>query len=154
MNKTDFCNKLTSLNGKITSNKTKHLEVQKKLDSLRTKDYMFLSGRIYFTSTFSKHICLLTNTWYNRIKKVKGTDYVLRWKRNGLVNSKIKPLYTAILNSIILKLRHYILLSWITKFDKEPLAVEQNNYLTKAVNAYIVYDLDASPRKPTNKFLI
>ena len=62
VNKTDFCNKLTSLNRKITSNKTKHLEVQKKLDSLRTKDYMFLSGRIYFTSTFSKHICLLTNT--------------------------------------------------------------------------------------------
>ena len=28
------------------------------------------------------------------------------------------------------------------KFDKDPLAVEQNNYLTKAVNVYIVYDLD------------
>ena len=149
MNKTDFCNKLTSFNRKITSNRTKHLEVQKKLDSLRTKDYMFLSGRIYFTSNFSKHICLSSNTWYNRIKKGKGTDYVLRWERNGLVNSKIKPLYTAILNNIKLPEKRVGI-----KFDKEPLAVEQNNYLTKAVNVYIAYDLDASPRKPTNKFLI
>ena len=32
------------------------------------------------------------------------------------------------------------------KFDKDPLAVEQNNYLTKIVNAYIIYDLDARPK--------
>ena len=38
------------------------------------------------------------------------------------------------------------------KFDKEPSAVEQNNYLTKIVNVYIVYDLDAWPRNPTNNF--
>ena len=29
------------------------------------------------------------------------------------------------------------------KFDKNPLTVEQNNYLSKIVNVYIVYDLDA-----------
>ena len=29
------------------------------------------------------------------------------------------------------------------KFDKDPLPVEQNNYFTKIVNVYIVYDLDA-----------
>ena len=28
------------------------------------------------------------------------------------------------------------------KFDKDPLAVEQNNYVTKIVCVYIVYDLD------------
>ena len=44
--KTDFDNKLTSFNRKITSNKTKHLEVQKKLDSLIRKDYNFFLGRI------------------------------------------------------------------------------------------------------------
>ena len=37
-----------------------------------------------------------------------------------------------------------------TKLDKDPLAVEQNNYLAKVVNIYIVYDLDAWPRNPTN----
>ena len=41
VNKTDFDNKLTSFNRRITSNKTKHLEVQKKLSSLITKHYNF-----------------------------------------------------------------------------------------------------------------
>ena len=36
------------------------------------------------------------------------------------------------------------------KFDKDPLALEQNNCLIKIVNVYIIYDLDARPRNPTN----
>ena len=48
--KTDFDNKITSFNKQITSNKTKLLEVQKKLISLKTKDYNFFLGRTYFTS--------------------------------------------------------------------------------------------------------
>ena len=46
----DFNKKLTSVNTRITLNKTKHLEVQKKLISLLTKDFIFILGRIYFTS--------------------------------------------------------------------------------------------------------
>ena len=38
------------------------------------------------------------------------------------------------------------------KFDKDTLAVERSNYLSKIVNIYIVYDLDAWPRIPTNNF--
>ena len=38
------------------------------------------------------------------------------------------------------------------KIDKDPLAVEQNNYVTKIVNAYIIYDLYVWPRNPTNNF--
>ena len=36
--KSDFDNKLTSFNKRIISNKTKHLEVQKKLNGLMKKD--------------------------------------------------------------------------------------------------------------------
>ena len=39
-----------------------------------------------------------------------------------------------------------------TKFDKVPLAVEQNDYLTKIVNVYIVYDLNSWSKNPTNIF--
>ena len=39
-----------------------------------------------------------------------------------------------------------------TKFDKDPLAVEQSNYATKIVNAYIVYDLDDRPKISCNSF--
>ena len=38
------------------------------------------------------------------------------------------------------------------KLDKDPLAVEQKNYLTKIVNVYIVYDLDAWPKIPLRNF--
>ena len=37
------------------------------------------------------------------------------------------------------------------KLDKDPLTIEHRNYLTKIVNFYIVYDLDAWPRNPSNK---
>ena len=38
------------------------------------------------------------------------------------------------------------------KFDKDPLPVEQNKYLTQIVNVYIVYDLDAWPKNPAENF--
>ena len=60
---------------------------------------------------------------------------------------KIKQLHTAFLHSI--KLSEYRI---GIKFDKDPLAIEQNNYFTKISNVYIVYDLDAWPRNPINNF--
>ena len=48
--KTDFDKKRTSFNRKISSNKTKYSEVQKKLNSLITNDYDLFLGRIYFSS--------------------------------------------------------------------------------------------------------
>ena len=56
------------------------------------------------------------------LKKDKGTDYVLCWKSKGVYISKLKPLHAAILHSI--KLSGY---KMSIKFDKDPLAVEQNN---------------------------
>ena len=61
MNKTDFDNKLTRLNKRMTSNKAKHLEVQKKLNSLMTKNYNFFLGRIYFTSNDKSQNTLFIN---------------------------------------------------------------------------------------------
>ena len=60
-------------------------------------------------------------------------------------NSKLKPLYTSLLHSI--KLSGYRM---GIKFDKDSLAVEQNNYAAKTENVYIVYDLDFWPRNPSN----
>ena len=38
------------------------------------------------------------------------------------------------------------------KFDKEPLAVEQNDYMSKILNIYIAYNLDACPKIPLRNF--
>ena len=42
------------------------------------------------------------DTLESKKKKDKGNDYVLSWKSKGVFNSKLKPLYTALVNSIIL----------------------------------------------------
>ena len=60
------------------------------------------------------------------LKKYKGIDYVLSWKSKGGNKSKLKPLYTAFLHSI--KLSGY---KMEIKFDKDLLAVKQNNYWPK-----------------------
>ena len=51
VSKTNFDDELTSFNRHITSNKSKDLEVQKKINSLITNGYKFFLGRIYFTSS-------------------------------------------------------------------------------------------------------
>ena len=38
------------------------------------------------------------------------------------------------------------------KFDTDALSVEQNNYLSKIVNVYIVYDLEAWARNASYNF--
>ena len=61
MTKTHFDKKLASFNKKVTSNKTKHLEVQKKLDSLIIKHYNFFLGRIFLEVMMDLKTCLLIN---------------------------------------------------------------------------------------------
>ena len=81
------------------------------------------------------------------LQKDKGNDYVLSWESKAVYNSKLKPLYTAFLHSI--RLFEYRI---GIKFNKDRLAVEQNNYLTKIVNVDIVYDVNPWPRNPPNNF--
>ena len=78
-NKTDFYNKLTSFNRRITSNKTKHLEVQKKLNSLITNCNKFFFGRIYFTCNDRSQNTFVYQPTLDalELKKEKCTDYGL-----------------------------------------------------------------------------
>ena len=79
------------------------------------------------------------------LRKDKDTDYVLSWDQKGVYKSKLMKLYTASLLSITCSGNRMGI-----KLDKSPLAAEQNNYSSKIVNVYIVYDLDATcwPRNP------
>ena len=61
VSKTDFDNKLISFNRKVTSNKTKYLEVLKKLNSLASKDYNFLFGRRFFQAMMDIKTILFIN---------------------------------------------------------------------------------------------
>ena len=48
MTKTDFDAKLSGLNRKITSNKTKHLLLENELKKLKTFDSIYYRGKNYF----------------------------------------------------------------------------------------------------------
>ena len=117
VNKTDFANKLTSFNKRTTSNKTKHLEVQKKLNGLITKYYNFFLDRICFTDDDGSQNTFVYQRTFDtlELKKENGTGFVLSWKSKRVYNSKLKPLYTVFLHSI--KLSGYKI---GIKFDKDP----------------------------------
>ena len=119
--KTDFDNKLTSFNRKTTSNKTKYLEAQKKLNSLKTKDNNFFWCRIFFTTNDGSQNAFVYQPTLDtlELQKDKGTDYALSWKSKAIYNSKLKPLHTAFLHSI--KLCGY---EMGIKLHKDPLAEE------------------------------
>ena len=93
VSKTGFDNKLTSFNRIITSNKTKYLEVQNKLNSLIINYCNFLLGRMYFTSNDGSQNTFVYQPNFDAVelKKDKGIDYVLSWKSKGIYNSKLKP---------------------------------------------------------------
>ena len=56
---------------------------------------------------------------------MQSTDYALSWKSQILFISNLKPVYTSFLKSV--KLSEYRI---GIKCDIDPIAVEQNNYLT------------------------
>ena len=70
--KTDFDAKLSSLNRKITQNKTKHLLVENELNKLKTFDSSYFIGKIDFDEDgtqnylvfqpLNKYLKLITNT--------------------------------------------------------------------------------------------
>ena len=74
MRKTGFDNKLISFNRKITSNKTEHLEIIKKLISLRTKDN-FPLNRMYFTSNNGPQNIFVYQTTLDTLELKKRQRY-------------------------------------------------------------------------------
>ena len=72
--KTDFDTKLSSLNRKITQNKTKHLLVEDELNKLKTFDSSYFIGKSHFEEhdvqnylvfqPLNKYFKVITNTVY------------------------------------------------------------------------------------------
>ena len=73
----------------------------------------------------------------SELKKDKGTEYIIGWKSKGVYNSKLIALHGDFLPNI-----KYFRNKIGIQFNSIPLFIEQNNYATKIVKVYIVYDLD------------
>ena len=136
--KTDFDAKLSSLNRKITANKTKHF--------LNDNDLSYYHGKQYFDEGSGKqnYLVFLPMTKYFKLNSVVDTvDYVLSWQSKGLSNESIKPPATTN-NSLTPELNYY---GTKTKIKFTGSCLKQSSQIfthKKVVNIYIVYELAAS----------
>ena len=100
--KTDFDAKLSSLNGKITANKTIHF--------LNDNDLSNYCGKQYFDEGSGKQnylVFLPINKYFKFNSVVDATDYVLSWESKGLSDESIKPPTTSDKSQSRMKLLWY-----------------------------------------------
>ena len=77
--KTDFDAKLSSLNRKITANKSKNLLVENELKKLKTFDSSYFIGKSHFEED-GVQIYLVFQSINRYFKVIANTDYVSSWK--------------------------------------------------------------------------
>ena len=89
MTKTDFDAKLSSLNRKITKNKSKHLLVENELNKLKTSDSGYFIGKSHFGEDGAQNYLVFQPM--GKYFKIDNSDYVLSWESKGLPNESITP---------------------------------------------------------------
>ena len=113
----------------------------------RSNDFRNVAPRTVKTKT-KKIVCKDAAKLCNKLLTIFFNDYSYitdKDKKKWIIKvifffvvNRTEHLYTAFLNTI--KLSEYIK---EIKFDKDLLAIKQNNYLPKILIVYIVYGLDA-----------
>ena len=95
--KTDFGDKLSNLNRKITSNKTKHVLVENELKKLKTFDLSYFVGKNYFEEDGAQNY-LAFHPMYRYFKVfsiIQYLEYVWEWKSKELSSESIKAMSTS-----------------------------------------------------------
>ena len=134
--KTDFDAKLSSLNRKITANKTKHF--------LNDNDLSY-RGKQYFDEGSGKqnYLVFLPMGKYFELNSVIGVIDRVLWRSKGISNESIKPPTTSD-NSLTPELNYYDTKTRV-KFIRSCLKQSKISYTHgKVVNIYIIYELAAS----------
>ena len=95
--KTDFDDKLKSLNQKINSNKTKHLLVENEFKKLQTFDSIYFRGKSHFEEDGTQNY-LVFQPMYRYFKRIAGVgngNYIYYWQSKGLSDEKINSIKTS-----------------------------------------------------------
>ena len=92
--KTDFDGNLSSLNRKITSNKSKHLLVENKLKNLKIFDSSYFRGKNYFEEYGTQNYLVFQPMYkyLNLIVNVSNVDYIYYWKSKGLLDQRLNSI--------------------------------------------------------------
>ena len=142
---------MSSLNRKITQNKTKHLLVQNELNKLKTFHSSYLIGKSHFEEDGTQSY-LVFQPMYKYFKAFSITqclEYVSEWKSKGLSNASIKPISTSD-NSFNPTLSYYgtkIRATFTGGYLKQPKSSYTHG---KVVNICIGYELGASSSKDSD----
>ena len=102
--KTDFDATLSSLNKKITKNKTKHLLVENELKKLKTFDASYFIGKSHFEEDGTQNYLVFQPI--RRYFKLIAIHYILLY---GNLNDYLLKLLSLLLRLIIVLLRYLIM---------------------------------------------
>ena len=96
---------MSSLNRKITANKSKHLSAENELNKLKTFDSSYFIGKSHFEEDGIQNY-LVFQPIIRYFKLIVNNDYILSWKSKGLSAESIKPPTTSD-NSLTPGLNYY-----------------------------------------------
>ena len=96
MTKRDFDAKLSSLNRKITSNKTKHLLVENEFKKLKKFYLVYFRGKSNFEEDGTQSYLVLQpiKRYFKVIAGVGNGSYIYYWKSKGLSDKRINSIKT------------------------------------------------------------
>ena len=103
--KTDFDNKVSSLDSKIAANKTKNEYIENELKKRKTFDYSYFIGKSHSEEDGTQNY-LVFQPLNKHFQVISSTDYVSTWKSKGLSSETIKPSATSD-NSLTSALSYY-----------------------------------------------
>ena len=124
--KTDFDAKLSSLNRKITQNKSKHLLVENELNKLKTFDSSYFIGKNFFEEDGNQNYLVFQQT-YKYLKVNDISHYVLSWTFKGLSDESIKP--PSAPNNFLTPTLNYLGLKSRVKFGGSCLKQDKVTYI-------------------------
>ena len=89
--KADFDAKLSSLNRKITANKSKYLIVSNELKKLKTFDSSYFIGKSHFEGYGTQNYLVFQSIQRRYFTLLANTQYISSSKSKGLSDESIKP---------------------------------------------------------------
>ena len=156
INKTDFDDKMKSLNKKNTSNKTKYVLVENEFKKLQTFDSSLFIIQSYFNNDGVQLPYLIFQPIYKTITTFDGLkDTVSEWESKGLSNQKITCTHVTNVNV-------FPKLVWMNntrirlKFKGSCLKQEHRAPFTpkNGVKLFIVHELDSWPSDLNTDFTL
>ena len=134
--KTEFDAKLNGSSDRVNKNKTKHLLVENELKKLKTLDFSYFWGKIYFEGNDGAQNALVFQTMQKHFN-LSNANQINKWKSKGLSNQYLNAVGTPadVVLSKLIKPMHEI-------FKEKGTLVQNDNDIMAGgpiINIYIVY---------------